>query len=231
MSLEVVVQEWGICQASEAAVRVGRLRAGSIRDIDWCMRKDVASVILAAGFSRRMGSPKPLLELRGKSFLRTIIDRHKLFSLPICVVLGRHNLHITEQVDLSDTTVLINPDPTRGALSSLRIALCHLGEPEGLLIHPVDHPLVLASTVGSLLQFHQRLPACILLPSIHGRKGHPVLFPQRFFFDLRKAPLEAGARWAVHQNPGSTFLVPVEDPGILVNINTPAQVRRFVGSG
>ncbi len=220
-----------MCQVVDAIARLGRLRADSIRDIDWFMRRGVASVILAAGFSRRMGSPKPLLELRGKSFLRTIIDRHKLFSSSVCVVLGRHNLHIAERVDLSDTTVLINPDPTRGALSSLLIALGHLGESEGLLIHPVDHPLVLASTVECLVQCHRRLPASILMPSVHGRKGHPVLFPQRFFFDLRQAPLEEGARWVVHQNPASTFLVPVEDPGILENVNTPAQVSRLARYG
>ena len=198
-----------------------------IRDIDWRMRKSVVSVILAAGFSRRMGSPKPLLELRGKSFLRTIIDRHKLSSLPVCVVLGQHNLHVAERVDLSDTTVLVNPDPSRGALSSLIIALDYLGESEGLLIHPVDHPLVLADTIKCLVQHHRRLPASILLPSVHGRKGHPVLFPQRFFFDLRRAPLDQGARWVVHQNLASTFLVPVEDSGILVNVNTPAQASRL----
>ena len=202
-----------------------------IRDIDWRMRKSVVSVILAAGFSRRMGSPKPLLELRGKSFLRTIIDRHKLSSLPVCVVLGQHNLHVAERVDLSDTTVLVNPDPSRGALSSLIIALDHLGEPDGLLIHPVDHPLVLADTIKYLLQRHRGLPASILLPSIHGRKGHPVLFPQRFFFDLRQAPLEQGARWVVHQNLASTFLVPVEDSGILENINTPDQASRLACNG
>ena len=207
--------------------RLCRLRAGSFRDINWPMRKGVASVILAAGFSRRMGSPKPLLELRGKSFLRTIIDRHKLSCLPVCVVLGQHNLHIAERADLSDTTVLVNPDPSRGALSSLIIALGHLGEPDGLLSHPVDHPLVRAGTIKRLVQHHRRLPASILMPSVHGRKGHPVLFPQRFFFDLRRAPLEEGARWVVHQNPASTFLVSVEDPGILVNVNTPAQARQL----
>ncbi len=195
------------------------------------MRSGVASVILAAGFSRRMGVPKPLLELRGKSFLRTIIDRHKLSSLPVCVVLGRHNTHISERVDLSDTIVLVNPDPSRGALSSLLIALEHLGEPEGLLIHPVDHPLVLVETIECLVRHHRRLPASILLPSVHGRKGHPVLFPRRFFPDLRQAPLEEGARWVVHQNPASTFLVSVEDPGILVNINTPSQVSQVVRKG
>ena len=207
--------------------RLHRLRGSTIRDIDWPMRKGVTSVILAAGFSRRMGSPKPLLKLRGKSFLRTIIDRHRLSSLPVCVVLGRHNLHVAEEVDLSDTTVVVNPDPSRGALSSLLVAMGHLGEPEGLLIHPVDHPLVLASTLEYLVQRHRLLPASILIPSVHGRKGHPVLFPRRFFFDLRHAPLEEGARWVVHQNPASTFLVPVEDPGILVNINIPAQVSRL----
>ena len=175
-----------------------------------------------------MGVPKPLLKLEGKSFLRTIVDRHKLCGLSVCVVLGQHNQDLTDRVDLSDVTVLLNPEPSRGALSSLHIALDHFGERDGLLIHPVDHPLVTAGTVEQLLEHHRRLPASILLPSVHGRKGHPVLFPRRYFFALKRAPMAQGARWVVRQNPGSTFLVSVDDWGILMNVNTRAEARRVM---
>ncbi|MFQ5929555.1 MAG: NTP transferase domain-containing protein, partial [Acidobacteriota bacterium] len=190
-------------------------------------RSDPASVILAAGKSRRMRSPKPLLEFQGKSFLRHIIDAHRMASLPVYVVLGEDRHCIEQSVDLSDASVLVNPDPSRGQLSSLHTALERLTDREALVVHPVDHPLVRSQTIQELIDHFRRVSDCILIPEFQGRKGHPVLFPSRFYPDLKRAPLEEGARWVVHQNPESELRVPVDDPGVVQNINTPAQFEKL----
>lgn len=194
-------------------------------------RRQISSVVLAAGESRRMGFPKPLLRLGGRSFLRRVIDTHRRLSLPVYVVLGENHHEIAEAVDLSGTTVLVNPEPERGQLSSLLTALDILGEEEAVIMHPVDHPLVQAATLEALLQAFRRLSHCVLVPEFQGRRGHPVLFPARFYFELRSAPLEEGARWLSRQNPACEFRVKVEDPGITWNLNTPAQLDEINTSG
>ena len=184
---------------------------------------NVVSVILAAGKSSRIGFPKPLLEIGGKSFLRRIIETHKAASLSVYVVLGEHHRKIETTVDLSDTFLLINPDPSRGQLSSLQTVLPYLEKTSAIVVHPVDHPLVKAESVQRLIQAHFRDRSHICIPEFQRQKGHPVLFPRCFYPDLKIAPLEEGARWVVHQHLNSVALISVDDSAILKNINTLGQ--------
>ena len=174
-----------------------------------------------------MGFPKPLLEYQGKSFLRHVIETHQAAQLPCCVVLGHHRKEIEKRTDLSSVTVLVNPTPSRGPLSSLQIALEHAAGTSALILHPVDHPLVRSSTLISLVEFHRRVPHSIVIPQFRGQKGHPVLFPSCFYSDLKQAPLEQGARWVVHKNIASTSHLPVEDPGIVQDIDTPDEFQNL----
>ncbi len=195
------------------------------------MLNRVASVILAAGDSRRMGRPKALLPLGRKTFLQHVLDRHLTLDTDPWVVLGRQHRQIRSRVDLTEARILVNPDPDRGPLSSLLLVLENLDGCDGALVHAVDHPLVARSTLRALLRKHFRCPACILIPRHRGKKGHPVLFPQRFFAELKQAPLNQGARWVVRRRLSSQLLVPVVDAGVVTNLNLPEQVDRLRRTG
>jgi CTP:molybdopterin cytidylyltransferase MocA len=176
-----------------------------------------------------MGSPKALLPLDGGTFLSRILSIYAALALDRIVVLGRASEQIGSEVDLTGCHVLVNRTPELGPLSSLHLAMDSLDWPRALILHPVDHPLVAAASVQTLVEEHLRIPACILLPTWRGRHGHPVLFPSRFWSDLRQAPVGEGARWVVRHNRASRHLVAVGDEGILLNINTPEQARQHLG--
>lgn len=190
----------------------------------------VVSVILAAGASARMGSPKPLLLHRGKTFLRLILDSHQKASLRCYVVLGYHGNEIQTHVDLSDAVVIVNPEPERGPLSSLQAALPHLADSSALILHPVDHPLVKAGTLLSLSDAHRRFPQSIIIPTCAQHKGHPVLFPARLYDALQKAPLAEGARAVVHEHADAVVLLPVEDRGVVLDVDTPQDLAGLEAS-
>jgi molybdenum cofactor cytidylyltransferase len=175
-----------------------------------------------------MGTPKALLKLPQGCFLEYIIRTHRKAGLALCVVLGYYADQIESQVDLSGLRVARNPDPSRGQLSSLHAAMELLGVPSALLVHPVDHPLVRSSTLTALLESFRNDPERIHIPTCDGRKGHPVLFGQRFWNDLQAAPLEEGARWAVRKNQQDVLTIPVADKGILLNVDTPEQYRALL---
>src|SRR5437879_8487841 len=111
----------------------------------------LAAVILAAGESRRMGSPKALLPHQGRPFLQHLIDvtRHPRIGFTR-VVLGANAEEIREQLTLDPTTVVVNPQWEQGQLSSLQAALRSLptGTTDGILLCLVDHPLISASLVS-----------------------------------------------------------------------------------
>lgn len=185
--------------------------------------------ILAAGYSQRMGRPKALLPFKGKTFVEIVASLYEELGVPWIVVLGAEHRRIRSLVPLPDDAVLVNPRPELGPLSSLQLALRSLpSRVTGLFLHPVDHPLVRPGTVAALLDAHRNEPEAILLP-LHGdRRGHPALFPRSRFEDLLAAPLDKGARWVVRQSSECVREIPVPDPGIHRNINTPEDFARWV---
>jgi len=123
--------------------------------------------------------------------------------------------------------VVENPDPSDGPISSLRTALRTLdGEVAGCAFCPVDHPRVRAATVARLLEVFRGESAPIVLPVHDGRRGHPVLFRGVLFPELLDEELEEGARTVVHRHADGVREVPVDDPGILVDIDTLSEYRR-----
>ena len=186
----------------------------------------LASVILAAGESVRLGQPKALLRVsKGEAAWSRILRQHRACSLTVRLVTSEELGPQVLDTGLSDRFLVINREAEKGPLHSLRLALEELTRASGVLLHPVDHPLVAASTLVALKIRHHLRPDCILVPTANGKKGHPVVFPSRFFRDLSGAPLEQGARFVVRGHPGAVHHVEVGDEGIRANLNRPEDLR------
>jgi molybdenum cofactor cytidylyltransferase len=190
----------------------------------------LSAIVLAAGESRRMGTPKALLRLGDSTFLQTICTRLREADIgEVIVVLGAHADEVMEAARLSDERVVVNRDFSRGQLSSLR---CGLGEiadgAGGALVTLVDHPLIAASTYAKLREAWEDDPEKIAVAGYQGRSGHPVIFPRAVFKELMDAPQREGARAVVRKNPSRVRRIELDDPGIVVDIDGPEDYRRFV---
>lgn len=189
----------------------------------------VTAVILAAGRSTRMGSPKALLPLGKTTFLGRLMTAYGQLGLPLRVVLGPDWRAITARQSVVEEWLLVNREPERGPLSSLLIALDHLpSDADAVMLHPVDHPLVDLRTIEDLLVLHEQHPERIVLPTCRGRNGHPTLFPSSVFEELRNAPLEEGARSVVLADRDRLARLETRDEGVLRNIDTPDDYSRWV---
>jgi len=189
-------------------------------------RNRLGSVILAAGRSSRMGSPKTDLTLStGKTALQHLIKYHLECNFCVRLVVSEPSKVRLHQIP--ESCLVVNTNQEKGPLFSLQLALRTLGTVSGVLVQAVDHPLVHPDTLKILSTQHRRVPGRILVPEYRGHRGHPVLFPQRFFRDLYKAPLEIGARAITRSRPETILKVQVDDPGIHANLNTPEDLLRW----
>lgn len=191
----------------------------------------IAAIIPAGGASERMGVPKALLPYRGRTFLQTILDACSALGLrQRLVVLGYDADKILADIDLGDATVLRNPAPESGPIGSIRAGIeAVLNHPvEGVLVWHVDRAHVAIATIEALLDRFRQGGEPIVVPSHQGRRGHPVIFGQAVFADLLAVPDDQGARAVVRSDPSRVAVVPVDDPAVTEDIDTPEAYRELL---
>jgi len=191
----------------------------------------LAALILSAGASSRMGRPKALLPYREGTFLQHLIDvtRHPKIG-ERRVVLGAGANEIRKIANIDPSIVVLNHDWKKGQLSSICAGVRSLAEIEtdGILLCPVDHPLVSANLISELVdQFYKR-EKTIVLPTYNGRRGHPVIFSSVLYNDLLAAPVEKGARAVVWAHAADVLEVPTDEEGIVLNINDPDMLKHVI---
>jgi molybdenum cofactor cytidylyltransferase len=183
----------------------------------------LAAVILSGGASRRMGSPKALLPYQGRPFLEHLLDITMHPSISVRrVVLGPDAEAISAQVALQNNEIVINEDWERGQLSSIQMAIRSLpAGTDGLLLCPVDHPLISASLVADLIDSFEKSNAPVVVPLYEGRRGHPVIFAARLYEELLNAPYDTGARAVVWAHRNEICEVSTTEEGCVLNLNDP----------
>jgi molybdenum cofactor cytidylyltransferase len=189
----------------------------------------IAGIILAAGASSRMGTPKALLDYCGETFVVRLIRVLGACSQPVIIVLGYHADAIRPQIP-GAAKVVINPDPARGQLSSLQTALGALpADADGFAFIPVDCPAVAEETVAKLARtFEQRKPETLfVIPRQSGKRGHPVFAAQAVAAEFLALPPTAEAREVVHAHVDRTEYVDVDDSGIFTDVDDPEAYRRL----
>jgi CTP:molybdopterin cytidylyltransferase MocA len=192
----------------------------------------LAAVILSAGASTRMGRPKALLPYREGTFLEHLIQvtRHPQIGITR-VVLGAGAENIQAAAKLDDSLVVVNPEWELGQLSSIWAGVLSLEgvETDGIILCPVDHPLVSARLVSELVERFYEAKKAIVLPTYKGKRGHPMIFSSQLFGELLAAPAETGARAVVWAHAADVLEVPTDEEGVILNLNDPDMLKRTTG--
>src|SRR5262245_44722940 len=146
----------------------------------------IAAIVLTAGKSERMGRPKALLPIRGRTFLENILDA--IAQSPIgytVVVTGHHDEEIRRRVSLPN--VVFNANYGQGMITSFQAGIRALpATVAGAFLFLVDHPIVDRSTIEALIE--NFAPSRIVLPIYLGRRGHPVLFASEILQEILALP-------------------------------------------
>ena len=174
-----------------------------------------------------MGSPKALLDYRGESFVARLARIHALFCDPVVVVLG-FNADLVRPAVPSSARIALNPDPSRGMLSSLQCGLAACGAVDSVLFTPVDYPAVAESTVALLAS---AAPGAIAIPRFHGKRGHPVRGSAAVRDELLALPAGESAQTAIRARAADHIYIDVDDPGVTFDVDDPAAFAALANLG
>ena len=188
-----------------------------------------AGLILAAGESRRMGSPKALLAYREESFLDRLVGLFSPRCAPVIVVLGAASDEIRARAT-RPAQFVVNAEYQRGQTSSMQCGLRAVpAQAEGVLFTLVDHPAVAASTIDALLD-PRDARRLVRVPRYQGRRGHPVWFSRELIGEFLVLGDNGAARDVMAAHAGETDYLDVDDAGILADIDDPASYRGLLGT-
>jgi molybdenum cofactor cytidylyltransferase len=164
------------------------------------------------------GFPKALLHLGGETFLDKLIGLFTPFCEQTVVVLGHHAQRIRAGLRQRDAVeFVVNPDPERGQLTSLQAGFAALRPGlDQVFFTPVDYPGIRSATVQAVLTAAGDAP---VVPEYNGKHGHPVLIPAPLTAEFLALPETESARTVIHRHAARTRYIPVDDPGILLDVD------------
>ncbi|MBV8438854.1 MAG: nucleotidyltransferase family protein [Silvibacterium sp.] len=191
----------------------------------------VGAVILAAGKSARMGEAKQLLRLGESTVLGQTVAHVRAASVDeLVIVLGASAEAVREQLPAEvpgSLWVVVNPEYETGMASSLRTGLGALGsEIEATFVVLGDQPFVRAATLDRLIEEYRRTGAQIVLPLHQGIRGNPVLLDRSMFAEVMELEGDIGCRALFGKHPEGIVKVEVDDPGVLMDIDSREDYER-----
>jgi molybdenum cofactor cytidylyltransferase len=193
----------------------------------------IAGIVLAAGRSRRMGSPKAFLRLDGRTFVERAVEALLGGGCGDVVVVAGSAVddtagRIAERALALGARVAVNPEPGSEQVDSLRAGLLALArDVEAAVVLPVDVPLATPALVAAVIDGFRATGAPIVRPTCGGRHGHPVLFARGVWPELLEEALPEGARTVIHAHAARVHEVPV--PELPADVDTPEDYRRLAG--
>jgi len=188
----------------------------------------VTCILLSAGLNERFGSPKALASISGNNVIQ-LVQNTLLQSAcdEIIVVLGAHASQIQPSIfKHSRIHVVYNKDYFFGQTSSVQAGWREAEDSSsGVMILPVDCPLVQASSIDEIIRHFNKYGPDILIPTYQNKKGHPPVFHQCLKSKALNLPMDLGLNSLFDQHPPHT--IEINDSGIIKSFNTPEEFEKI----
>ena len=181
----------------------------------------IAAIVLAAGFSSRMGAFKPLLPFGKHTVVAHVVANLRAAGVQrIHVVTGFEAESLAPEVNRLGATRAHNPDFAAGMFSSVRVGVASLPrEVDAFLLAPVDVPLLRPSTIVRVLRAAATRDSAIVYPTFRGKRGHPPLVRRALFIEILNCDGDGGLRALLARHEDQASEVAVFDWGCLVDMD------------
>ena len=193
-------------------------------------KKNLYSILLAAGESSRLGSPKQLLMYKGKNLMQHTIDVTLTLGMDTFIVLGAYGEKIQKQVKTYDAKIVENEEWNEGLASSIRKGLEGVlssnPDTEAVILLLCDQPFLSAEVLRQILEKYQETGLPIVHCHYGEASGPPTLFHRSMFPYLLELKGGHGAKKVIDRFPDQVALV--DFPQGSLDIDTPEDYQQLI---
>lgn len=187
-------------------------------------RERIAAVLLAAGTSSRFGSSKPAAQIDGEPMIARAARALLADSIDaLYVVVGHESERVRDallsRVEDKRVRFIENLHYADGMATSIVAGVQAVQNADACLIALADMPFLRTQTVDHLVRAFRVTPYGMIAPIHDGKRGHPVLFDCRYFEALTQLQGDRGASSLLHRRGADLLTVPVDDPGVLLDVD------------
>jgi len=193
----------------------------------------VAAVVLAAGGATRMGQLKQLLPLGGQPMVRHVAQATCAAGLDqVVVVVGAQADSVQQALTGLPVEIVVNRAWAEGLSSSLRAGIQALNtQVQAALILLADQPALTPALLRALVDHYRATGAPLIAPFYRGQRGHPVLFARSLFPELLAVEGDRGGREVIARHQNEMARLEVDDPAVLLDIDTPQDYKKVTEKG
>lgn len=189
------------------------------------MPPKISALLLAAGSSTRMGQPKALLPIQDQPAIMRCLTSLLGAVAEVIVILGPESAAVAALLKDTSVKLLVNTLPQSDMAKSVRLGLQAIPpEASGVLVYPVDYPVVQADTIRRIVAASLESPEEIIIPTHQERRGHPTLFPRKLLADIYQG---VTLREIIGRHPPQVRLLPVDDEGVILEMDTPEEYEKI----
>ena len=184
----------------------------------------VSAIILASGYSKRMGRDKLLLKYRGKTLIQRTIDTILQYEFSEVILVAREE-EIIEIGNRNGIKVIKNDNAAKGISESIKLGVMQAMKTDGYMFFTADQPFLDIDIIKKLVyKFIENLD-CIIVPQFELRRGNPVIFPYNLKDDFLKLQGDVGGKVIINKNLNKVKLVEMNDGTKLFDIDTNANYK------
>ena len=184
-------------------------------------------IILASGFSRRMGQNKLLMKIKEETIIEKVINEIKKSKVEKIYIVT-NNEEIKNIAYKSDIEVIENKEAIKGQSESIKLAVKEIKEKGDFMFFCGDQPFIDFITINNLINEFKKNKNKIIVPIFENRKGNPVIFPENFRLDLLNIEGDVGGRYIIKSNKDKVLFFEVNKEIFLKDIDNNEEYKEII---
>lgn len=190
----------------------------------------ITGIVMASGFSRRMGENKLLIDINGDSLIERVLEAASKSKLDRIIIIYR-DTEVKKIADKLNVEAIFNKDANLGQSESMKLGIENTNEYSDYMFLVGDQPFLTSEIIDRIIERFYQNKEGILVPHYEGKRGMPTIFPNKYRKELLDTKGDKGGRDLINNNIDHVIKFDILDSKIGMDIDTREDLLSYKALG